>query len=276
MGEFWENNVELSDICGRVRCEPGWELEPSWSKQLRDYDLWLVWAGRGRMKLRDREIELVPGTCVWMRPGGTYTARQHPEERLGVSYCHFAVGGEANLPAPFEVTMVRSLDFAQSMMAEIVRWREVRPELATRLLVSLLEVFGADHAGISDKSSMRDGAGQGHQLGKVRSMAARIAEEPGLTWSVGLMAREMGWAPDHFSRIFQQVLGQRPQYYVLTTRINRARQLLNETRLSVSEIAHAMGFRDGFYFSRQFRKRCGVAPSAYRKLGGGAVPAGTE
>ena len=46
--------------------------------------------------------------------------------------------------------------------------------------------------------------------------------------------------------------------------VSRARQLLAETGLTISQIAEALGFRDVFFFSRQFTQRTGQTPSAYR------------
>ena len=136
MSENTPFSIGLSGIAGRVRCEPGWSLDANWSRQLTDFDLWLVWAGRGKMKLSRGEIDLAPGTCVWMRPGGGYIAQQDPVDRLGVSFCHFTYKGQANHKPGFEVMHVRSLELAQSMMAEVIRWRTDRPELAARLSIS--------------------------------------------------------------------------------------------------------------------------------------------
>ena len=263
-GEISLNSVALSGNLGRVRCEPGWSLDASWSRELVDFDLWLVWAGRGRMWLSEGVIDLVPGTCVWMRPGRNYVAEQDGENRLGVSFCHFVTTenkGQVNYVPPFEATRVRSLDLAQSMMFEVVRASSERPALAARVLATLLEVLIQDH---EDESL----ASQGRHHGLVHSLAAKIAEEPGKSWKIGEMAAKAGYAPDHFSRVFRDVMGRRPQSFVLETRIGRAQQLLKETQLSVGEIAQALGFRDVFYFSRQFRAFSGLPPSAFRRAKG--------
>ena len=265
MGRNIAISIGLSGIAGRVRCEPGWSLDANWSRQLTDFDLWLVWAGRGKMKLSRGEIDLAPGTCVWMRPGGSYVAQQDPADRLGVSFCHFTYKGQVDDEPGFEVTRVRSLELAQSMMAEVIRWKTDRPEVSVRLLADLLEVLTLDHAagwGIDERRRSQP-SHRNHE--RMQALAAAIAEEPGRDWSVRSMAKSVGYAPDHFSRVFQGVLGQRPQSYVLTTRLSRARQLLGETNLAISEIAHVLGFRDAFYFSRQFRAVCGVPPSSFRR-----------
>jgi len=226
-----------------------------------DFDLWLVWAGRGRMQLTDGVIDLVPGTCVWMRPGRSYIARQDPKDRLGVSFCHFKLAGnkgQVKNEPPFEVTSVRSLELAQQLMAEVVRQSRARPRLAARVLSSLLEVLTADHREVASASLSR-------HHGLMHSLAAQIAEEPGRSWRISDMAKAAGYAPDHFSRVFRDVMGRRPQAYILDARMLRARQLLKETHLSVGEIAQVLGFRDIFYFSRQFRTLCGQPPTRFRR-----------
>ncbi|MBV8665723.1 MAG: helix-turn-helix transcriptional regulator [Burkholderiaceae bacterium] len=49
----------------------------------------------------------------------------------------------------------------------------------------------------------------------------------------------------------------------LQVRNRRARELLAEGRLSISQIAYALGYTDLANFSRSFKRVCGVAPSAY-------------
>jgi AraC-like DNA-binding protein len=222
------------------------------------------------MQLTEGAIDLVPGTCVWMRPGRTYVAQQDPEDRLGVSFCHFTRAsegvGSAEVP-PFEVTQVRSLELAQSMMAEVVRQQPNRPEMAARLLSVLLEVFAEDHhaEGVAHRAT------RSPHHGRMHSLAAQIAEEPGRSWTVADLAKREGFAPDHFSRVFRDLVGRRPQTYILDARMARARQLLKETPLSVGEIAQVLGFRDVFYFSRQFRAASGEPPSKFRR-GRGIIP----
>ena len=68
-----------------------------------------------------------------------------------------------------------------------------------------------------------------------------------------------------FRRLFQKETGHAPLAYQLETRINRARVLLQQTDLSVTEIAQQTGFANVFYFSKMFSKRAGQTPSACRQ-----------
>jgi AraC-like DNA-binding protein len=260
--------LTLGDL-GRVRCEPGWHLGPDWVRGLRDYDLWFVWAGRGRMRVGRDEVRLGPGSCVWMRPGQAYEAEQEPAERLGVNYIHFQLhraGRALPLSAfspPFEVMHTRQPDLVDAMMRRVIELRgEGGEEVAGALLAALLmelareqaEAPGAEPAGLDQ-----------HHRELVLHAAARIREDPGRVPAIAALARRAGYSVDHFSRVFLKITGARPQDYVITARIERARQLLTESNLSVGMIAEALGFRDIFYFSRQFRQRTGQTPTEFRR-----------
>jgi AraC-like DNA-binding protein len=92
-----------------------------------------------------------------------------------------------------------------------------------------------------------------------------IRLNPGAASSIAQMSREAGYSADHFSRVFFQVSGERPQAFVIRYKIERACTLLLETSMSIGMVADALGFRDIFYFSRQFRAHMGLAPLAYRR-----------
>ena len=265
MDKISGNNVVLSDIMGRVRCEPSWRLESGWSARLTDFDLWLVWSGRGKMQLTDREIDLHPGTCVWMRPGRRDAARQDPNDRLGVSFAHFTLQESADFVPPFEVAEVRSLEFAQAAMAEVVRLGASEPKLAAHVLGGLLSVLSHDEHELATRLNTPGGYARSRHDATLEAVATRIVEEPGRHWRIQELAREQGLAVDYFSRLFRDVIGERPQAYILRHRMARAQHLLRETHLSVGEISQVLGFRDSFYFSRQFRTFYGAPPSRYRR-----------
>ena len=68
----------------------------------------------------------------------------------------------------------------------------------------------------------------------------------------------------HFCRIFKSVVGHTAVSYINTLRLNKATLLLTNTKLSVSEIASAVGFPDELYFSRRFKQEKNISPTKYR------------
>ena len=67
----------------------------------------------------------------------------------------------------------------------------------------------------------------------------------------------------HFCRLFKQLTGETPIYYINKFRINKAISYLVESQLTIKEIAEKVGFYDEAYFCRCFRKYKGVPPSRY-------------
>jgi transcriptional regulator GlxA family with amidase domain len=72
----------------------------------------------------------------------------------------------------------------------------------------------------------------------------------------------------HFAYAFKQSVGCTPHRYVVSRRLEKARELLAENRLPISEIAVATGFADQSHFSRCFRAFFGLSPLAFRRSAG--------
>lgn len=68
----------------------------------------------------------------------------------------------------------------------------------------------------------------------------------------------------HFSRTFRKVNGVTFRDYVVGLRIQRAAELMKQSRASVTDAAFGVGFNDLSHFARMFRKQLGLSPSAYR------------
>ena len=82
---------------------------------------------------------------------------------------------------------------------------------------------------------------------------------------VATLARAAGFSTFHFARAFKQSEGITPHRYVLERRVERARNLLLTSDLSLSEIARTSGFSDQGHLARHIRQRLGLSPSALRR-----------
>jgi len=72
-------------------------------------------------------------------------------------------------------------------------------------------------------------------------------------------------SPYHFSRAFKQSFGMPPHRYLTSRRIERAKSLLENRKLSVTEIGLDVGFRETSSFTCAFRKVTGETPTDYRR-----------
>jgi len=68
-----------------------------------------------------------------------------------------------------------------------------------------------------------------------------------------------------FRRRFQAAFGEPPHRWLAHRRIARARRLLQESRLSLSEAALDLGFASQAHFTEAFRRAVGVTPGRYRR-----------
>lgn len=90
-------------------------------------------------------------------------------------------------------------------------------------------------------------------------------EEFAFDWTVEALAARAFLSPRHFGEVFARRTGQTPALYLRQVRLERARTLLLETRLPVSEIAHRTGWNDAAHFSRSFAAKFGLPPRAFRQ-----------
>ncbi len=79
------------------------------------------------------------------------------------------------------------------------------------------------------------------------------------------VAEACGESLRQLQRRFQSAFGTSPQDFLIKTRVLTAARLLEETRLTASEIAQRCGFVDASSFAVQFRQRTGLTPLAYRR-----------
>ena len=82
--------------------------------------------------------------------------------------------------------------------------------------------------------------------------------------SLAELAAVVQMSPAHFARLFKGATGQTPHQYVITRRMERAKQLLTETTLPLHEIGAQVGYADQSHFTALFRQYIATTPKAYR------------
>lgn len=82
--------------------------------------------------------------------------------------------------------------------------------------------------------------------------------------TVAELASVLEMSPYHFTRLFKQSTDFTPHQYVMNCRIERAKMLLAEKKLSIVEIGDYVGFRSPSHFIALFRKFTSMTPKAYR------------
>lgn len=79
------------------------------------------------------------------------------------------------------------------------------------------------------------------------------------------MAKVCHISQSYFSRLFSKEMGDSFSNYISKLKINWAKELLEESDMSVSQVSDELGFNEPGYFIKIFKKHEGVTPSVYRK-----------
>ncbi len=82
--------------------------------------------------------------------------------------------------------------------------------------------------------------------------------------SIEELAKLSNLSLSSFKRQFKTEFNDSPNNYIITKRIEKAKELLNITDMPVSGIAYEIGFNDPLYFTRMFKKKVGTSPTRYR------------
>lgn len=104
---------------------------------------------------------------------------------------------------------------------------------------------------------------------QIRAVRSFVEDNLSGTISLTSLADAAGVSPFHFLRAFKQSQGVTPGRYVLERRIERAKQMLQDSKSSIGEVAVSVGFAHPSHFSRAFRRATGLAPSAFGAISEG-------
>jgi AraC-like DNA-binding protein len=99
---------------------------------------------------------------------------------------------------------------------------------------------------------------------RIMAQVSRIDSAPHQPWDVATLALELGLSPPTYFKRFKRLMQKAPIQYVITRRIDKAKDLLDNTTLSISEIADLLGYSEVYFFSRQFKQHAKQSPKQYR------------
>jgi len=111
---------------------------------------------------------------------------------------------------------------------------------------------------LARRDSQADLAGR---LERARQLMDAAYDEP---LNLDDVARVAFLSPHHFHRQFRRLVGETPHQYLTRRRIERARELLLTTELSVTQVCLAVGFSSLGSFSTLFRRFVGAPPTQFR------------
>lgn len=128
--------------------------------------------------------------------------------------------------------------------------------LAELLAVHLLSV----HCSAAQKIEYKGGM----PPGKLRRVTDYINEHFDAPLSLTELADTIEMNTFHFARQFKQATGQPPHQYIVSRRIERAKELLKTTKMPLVEISLEVGINSQNHFTTLFRRQTGLTPKQFR------------
>ena len=83
--------------------------------------------------------------------------------------------------------------------------------------------------------------------------------------SLNQISKEAGYSPTYFTTLFKKETNYSPLSYFSHLKIVKACEFLDYTRIKIKDISFTLGYNDPYYFTKDFKKKMGMAPRQYRK-----------
>ena len=100
----------------------------------------------------------------------------------------------------------------------------------------------------------------------IKKVCAYVDENLSSDISLETAADFVGVSSFYLSKLFKEEKGETFINFISDKRLEKSRQLLSETSLSIKEITAEVGYNDQNYFSRIFKTKYGLSPKEYRKV----------
>jgi AraC family transcriptional regulator len=131
------------------------------------------------------------------------------------------------------------------------------------LAVSVASRLVSTHSSLAQRPVVQNGGLSGRRL---KQTLAYIEDHLSEDLSLSRIASVTGISSSHFKTLFRESAGVPVHQYVVQRRIDRAKDLLMEDKLSIAEIALATGFSHQSHLARHMRRSVGLSPRAMKRL----------
>ncbi len=101
--------------------------------------------------------------------------------------------------------------------------------------------------------------------GRIFQLHKRILVRLDHQWTIDEMADYTELSIPHFQKLFKTQTGTPPMNYLCELRLEKARQLLEDSHHRINQIGIAVGMLNDSHFTRDFKKKFGITPTEYRR-----------
>lgn len=248
---------------GEIVYPPGSVLGP---RLQRFYQLVLVHRGSLTVWIDGALLQANPASVILLFPGHEEYFEFARNEETEHTWVHIAL---PELPRPIKerlkrVTPLLPLSSAMhALMRQLLAQRnstlatidEIRKTIAAQMLWCYL---GEGEARATPRSRRH----QPSLVERAQNYANLHLTEP---LTLDQLAQAVATSPAHLIRLFRTEVGVTPLAYVWQQRVKMGIELLEQTGLTVDQIAQRCGFKTSYHFSRRVKEATGLPPSQVRR-----------
>ena len=143
-------------------------------------------------------------------------------------------------------------------MRELQRQETQYEDQVTAYFIELVTRIGRRLTQLSDASGYE-------RAQRIREVMEYLHTHYDQALSVDFCAQLCALSRHHFIHVFREFTGLSPYAYLTDVRLSEAAHLLGTTELPVADVARRCGYEDPLYFSRLFKKKYELSPSAFRR-----------
>ncbi len=260
------NNLDLKlYYCGTQDCNPN----HSWGPAIKEhFKIHYIHKGKGIFRLGNETYHLKEGQGFLISPNVIAYYKADDKEPWSYSWCAFdGISAEgylkrANLTNSnpvFEYTKDDNINKCFEEMMQSIN-AEKSSDLRLQSLVYLFLATIIDEA-VLDQSYKESKTNKNMYINKAIDF---IQVNYSRKISVLELAKFIGLDRKYISKLFKDIVGVTIQDYLISFRINKAKEMMKDKQLSIGDISRSVGYDNPLIFSKIFKKVNGMAPSKYR------------
>lgn len=238
-----------------------------------DYQLLYIASGKAHFYFHGKEEIVTAGNMVLYRPKEEQRYYYYGIDHTEVYWVHFTGNNVKNILRKYQIPdqahvihTGTSLDYKRLFLQMIQELKLEKPHYE-EVLVHYLELLFVMISRFQEKKPRSKSA---FLMDEMDQAVAHFHANYNHPISIEDYAREHGMSVSWFIRNFKDYSGSTPTQYLLSLRISNAQSLLESTSYNITEIAEIVGYDNPLYFSRLFKKQCGMSPREFRQQLAGA------
>lgn len=263
-----ESKPLIVTSCGNYKVKKRAEFRTSRPKGRKDYQLLYIAAGQGHFFINGQERVVSAGNIIVYLPGQPQEYVYYKDDKTDVFWVHFT-GSDVeriidcyNIRLPENILYIGTSPDYQWLFGQIIQELQLcRPRFEELISLLLRNIFI-----LISRNLIKANRADNSLENEVELAMHYFRENYRSEINVEDYALSRGMSASNFYRVFKQISGSTPLQYILKLRLSNAQNLLENSNLSIAEIASAVGYENPLYFSRLFNKHIGVSPSEYRKM----------